>query len=170
MVQTLNEQPHITFNAVTSDIFFDYGQLLDVFYKNFPSGSIQGNHVFWVEAANPTTVYTRESWLDITVSIDFKSSKFSRDADRLEQLNNFTLQGLQPPGLRDIKQVELYSKWRKFVPAEFADDICPKPSDEVLARVAQTKGDKSRERAAAKRRKNGSAGRGRGRGRGRGSS
>ncbi len=98
---------------------------------------------FWVEAAHLTTVYTRESWLDVTATIEFKSNIFLQDADRIEQLNNFTLQRLQPPGLRDIKQVELYSEWRKFVPAKFADDICPKPSDEVLARVAQTKGDKS---------------------------
>ncbi len=164
----MNEQPHITFNATTSD-FLIMDSFSTFLIRIFPIGSIQGNHGFWVEAAHPTTVYTRESWLEVKVNIEFKSNKFSLDADRLEQLNNFVLKGLQPPGLWGIKQVELYSKWRKFVPAEFSDDICPKPSDKVLARVAQTKGDKSRERAAAKRRKNCSAGRGRWRGRDRGS-
>ncbi len=33
--------------------FFDYRQLLDVFYKNFPSGSIQDNHVFLGGSSTP---------------------------------------------------------------------------------------------------------------------
>eukprot|EP00536_Pseudo-nitzschia_multiseries_P014667 jgi/Psemu1/39721/gm1.39721_g len=34
--------------------------------------------------------------------------------------------------LPEIKQIELYEKWRKLVPPEFADIICPYPGDEVM--------------------------------------
>ncbi len=37
--------------------------------------------------------------------------------------------------MREIKQVELWSKFRKFVPQEFQDEICPRPSDEVLKNI-----------------------------------
>jgi hypothetical protein len=37
--------------------------------------------------------------------------------------------------LREIKQVELYTKWRKFVPSQYRDIVYPKPSDDVLGRV-----------------------------------
>jgi hypothetical protein len=58
-------------------------------------------------------------------------------------------EALEPPGLKEIKQVELYQKWRKFVPDEFQDEICPKPSDEVLNKIKEEK----RKKDAAKRRR-----------------
>jgi hypothetical protein len=44
----------------------------------------------------------------------------------------------------------LYTKWRKFVPVEFADKICPKSPDEILEKVEQEKSKKSKERNATK--------------------
>jgi hypothetical protein len=46
---------------------------------------------------------------------------------------------LPKPGLRPIKQVELYVKFRPLVPEPYRDDICPKPSAEVMARVKEDK-------------------------------
>ena len=40
-----------------------------------------------------------------------------------------------PIGLRNIKKVELATKWRKFVPTEYQDDICPIPTNEVIESV-----------------------------------
>jgi hypothetical protein len=45
------------------------------------------------------------------------------------------LQTLKDPGLRPIKQVELYKEFHPFVPREYWEDTCPRPSDEVLAQV-----------------------------------
>jgi hypothetical protein len=39
------------------------------------------------------------------------------------------------PGLAEIKQCELYLKWRPFAPGEFKDQICSKPSKEVLEKI-----------------------------------
>jgi hypothetical protein len=57
------------------------------------------------------------------------------DKTRLAAMESFELQTLKAPGLRPIKQVELYKKFRPFVPREFWGDTCPRPSDEVLAQV-----------------------------------
>jgi hypothetical protein len=54
---------------------------------------------------------------------------------RVAAIEAFELQTLKAPGLRPIKQVELYKKFRPFVPCEFWEDTCPRPSDEVLTQV-----------------------------------
>ena len=52
------------------------------------------------------------------------------------------LKQVKAPGMKPIKEVELYKKWRKHVPEEYQDEICPKPSDEVLAKFGHEKKDK----------------------------
>ena len=171
MVQTLNEQPHVTFQAVSATVFFDYGEVLDRFYKPFPAGTVQSNHVFWVDSTIPTVVFTKETAEEPTIRLDFCNDKFVTRENRAQELKEFSLNPVQAPGMKAIKQVELYTKWRSFVPAEFADEICPKPPDEVLENVQKERSKKNRERNAKKRATTscGRGGRGRGRG-GRGSS
>eukprot|EP00536_Pseudo-nitzschia_multiseries_P005229 jgi/Psemu1/12010/gm1.12010_g len=40
-------------------------------------------------------------------------------------------------GIKEIKQIELYSKWHKLVPAEFTDIICPYRGDEVMRKFKE---------------------------------
>ena len=47
------------------------------------------------------------------------------------------------PGLADIQQVELFMKWRQFVPEEFQNDICPEPPKAVLDKVKLEKMNKA---------------------------
>ena len=35
---------------------------------------------------------------------------------------------IEPPGLREIKQKELFKKWRPYVPEEIRNTICPEPA------------------------------------------
>jgi hypothetical protein len=162
MVQMLNEQPNVTFSEVKADVFYDYGDLLDRFYNSFPGGSVQGNHVFRVESSKPTTVFTKETSLEPTITLNFRNDKFVRKEDRLMELKNYVLKPVTAPGMKPTKQVELYTKWHKFVPAEFQDEICPRPTQEVLANVQESRKKKNRERNAQKRSRTarGSAGRG----------
>ena len=51
---------------------------------------------------------------------------------------------LQPPGLREIKQVELYTKYRKYVPEQWQDETCPRPADAVLEKFKVEKNEKMR--------------------------
>jgi hypothetical protein len=64
-----------------------------------------------------------------------KIGKVRGNKTRVVGMEPFELHTLKAPGLRPIKQVELYKKFRPFVPREFWEDTCPRPSDEVLAKV-----------------------------------
>jgi hypothetical protein len=48
------------------------------------------------------------------------------------------------PGLREIKQVELWSKYRPLVPKEFRDECCPMPAKEVIDREKNKKKEKGK--------------------------
>jgi hypothetical protein len=61
---------------------------------------------------------------------------------RFEEIQKNVLQTLKPPGLRPIKQVDLYEKFRPYVPRQYWDKTCPKPSDEVLESVRKERADK----------------------------
>ena len=61
------------------------------------------------------------------------------------------LEVLPTPGLRDIKAVELYTKWRLLLPEWARDSTSPRPSDEVIGVVKATKNAKVRARTKRKR-------------------
>ena len=46
---------------------------------------------------------------------------------------------LPKPGLKPIKQVHLYTKWRAVVPHLYKDKICPLPSNEVIEMVLKNR-------------------------------
>ena len=46
---------------------------------------------------------------------------------------------LPKPGLKPIKQVHLYTKWRAVVPHPYKDEICPLPSNEVIKMVLKNR-------------------------------
>ena len=55
------------------------------------------------------------------------------------------------PEIADIKQVELFTKWRKLIPDSFQDEMCPKPSVEILHKVKRDKAKKAKDKLNAKR-------------------
>ncbi len=136
LVDCLNFCINITFIESKSDYFFDYGNLLDKFYQSFQAGSIQKNHLFWVESSNPTKMFMKPSAdSDTIISYEFKTSTKIADLNRMQQLQQLSPVSLQQPGIKPIKQVELYKNWRPFEHSEYRDEICPKTSDEVINEV-----------------------------------
>jgi hypothetical protein len=57
------------------------------------------------------------------------------DRKIIVEMEALKLQTVKAIGLCPIKQVELYNKFRPFVPHEYLEDTCPRPSHEVLAQV-----------------------------------
>jgi hypothetical protein len=149
MVDVLNAQPHVTFTEVKYDVFKDYASVLDKFYKSFNPGTIQQHHVFWVESTTPTTMFMKvyHDGQDV-ISQQFINNKRN---NRYNDLLIAEAPLLPRPGIKPIKQVELYKKWRPFVPHQFREEICPRPSDEVIASVKNDRNNKARERTAKKR-------------------
>jgi hypothetical protein len=57
------------------------------------------------------------------------------------------------PGLREIKQVELWSKYRPLVPKEYRDECCPMPCKEVIEREKNKKKEKGKLKRDEKKKK-----------------
>jgi hypothetical protein len=58
-------------------------------------------------------------------------------------------------GLREIKQVELWKKYRPLIPEEYRDELCPKPAKEILDGEKNRKNAKSKMKRDEKKKKEG---------------
>jgi hypothetical protein len=59
--------------------------------------------------------------------------------------------GLPYVGLKDIKMLELWSKFRFYIPEAYWADICPKPPDSVLNNIKSELAKKAKASLAKKR-------------------
>jgi hypothetical protein len=102
---------------------------------------VKTNHWFYVDDTAPTVMhsysYVNEDDDDGHTQYNFRNGIARRDEMIENILNNKTT--LIPPGLKPIKQVELRKKWGHFIPEDERDELCPKPSDDVIQQVAQEK-------------------------------
>jgi hypothetical protein len=150
-LETLDTKEHVRIADAQEAMFKDYGALLDKFYGSFKAGTIQKNHIFKVE-------HTDEK-LNMQCAVHDGAACVNQPMlkpgqvlgkDRTAAIDAFVVAALKPPGLRPIKQVELYKKFRPFVPRRFWDDTCPKPSDKVLMQVKDETATKKKQKTAAK--------------------
>jgi hypothetical protein len=65
---------------------------------------------------------------------------------RTDAIIAFMLETLKPPGLRPIKQVELFKKCRPFVPIQFWAETCPRPSDEIMLQIKDDSAEKRKKK------------------------
>ena len=89
---------------------------------------------------------------EIIKDVDIRIQKFNNvnanatsavKAGRKRILRYSKPKNITPPGLKAIKQVELYKKWGPVVPEEYRDEICPKPSDYILELVKKGRSQKN---------------------------
>lgn len=152
----LNAIDNVNYQHMQGNIFFDYNSLLDNFYKQMRPGSVTQNHYFWVNSTEPTTMFMKTFDDDEDDQVEIFDHAKNNNQDRLQQMwslynNNNMKRQLTAPGLKEIKMVELWKKWGKFVPLEFREELCPKPSDDVIKRVSKDRSTKSTERARSRR-------------------
>jgi hypothetical protein len=143
LVDVLNLQDDVTFQKTSSTTFKNYDKMLDTFYKNFKPGTIQKNHCFSVTCHSPTKM-TYKSFINDNTEESFDFSKGEKEG-RGAAMATYMLEPLDTPGIREIKQVELWKNWRQFVPHPHKDMICPEPPQEVLDRIKKQKSDKQKE-------------------------
>ena len=149
LTSLLNELDNIFYYHVTSEVFFDYNRLLNTYYKNIPSGSVKKNHHFWVNDDKPTTMFTLTYHGDEEAhceSYDYCIRMNDRIIKLQEAINNKV--PLKAPGMKPIKQVELWKKWGQFISEDERQELCPKPPDDIIKAVAK---DKASKQAAKKR-------------------
>ena len=124
-----------------SNVHIDYATFFEKWYKQPASGTIQKNHIFTFDSTNIHDCIMTTKWsfnADVTSTqsikkIDKNTPAWLRKLEILHKQKSF----LAKPGLKPIKQVHLYTKWRKVVPHPFKDELCPLPSNEVIEMVVK---------------------------------
>ena len=158
LLAALGEHKQVHIYDCEKTVFMDWNGYLNIFYKGMVTGTVLVNHVFCVEKNYPTVLKicqnTNASDAENPEDRDF--CKYNdKDRKTVMKQKQGTITMLTPPGLRDIKQVELYKKWRKFMPDdETANLVCPKPPDDVLMRVSKEKSNKRKAKAEITQNKN----------------
>jgi hypothetical protein len=90
-------------------------------------------------------------------SASMMTSKMSQPLDKtavmlkkgqvLGQARTDAINALKPPGLRPIKQVELFKKFHPYVPRQFWAETCPRPSDEIMLQIKDESAEKRNKKA-----------------------
>jgi hypothetical protein len=111
----------------TEDFFLDYGIFLDEHYSRFKAGTINKNYIFQCDDYDATELNMKYKTHDGTevVSQSMLKRGVERSGERLQAMATFKIEALQPPGLRSIKQVELFKKIQPFVPHAHWAELCP---------------------------------------------
>lgn len=129
-IEKLNEH-----GQTTATLFSDHrnwDKFLDKLYTRFDSGTVTKFHNFSVDfQQGPTFMKIEVSRLDDDAAAT-KTKDFLNKAAERENLLQEEPELLKKPGIKRIKQIELGTKWRKHVPPEFQDEICPIPSKTLL--------------------------------------
>jgi hypothetical protein len=180
LVEVCGKSPHVTVVPVVDGDFMDYDYFFDLF--NGRIAAVTKSHIFSckrpLNVNDHGSVYTdgtkllmcvKESILEehptkTTNLIKNNMMLFSADGTEgtLQEAVNSRLDLLQRAdfldhipfkGIPEFKQVQLYRNYRKFIPPAFQDEICPKPSDEVLKRQKddqKRRADEKKEKKAKK--------------------
>ena len=106
-------------------------------------------HCFFYDSNQKGAVFKKHTILDTK----FIKETINKQYDNQTWINS--LSELSPdiercPGIADIKQVELFTKWRKVIPSQYQDEICPRPEDNVLLKVKKQKAKKAKDKLASK--------------------
>jgi hypothetical protein len=135
-LEILDEQPNVNIIDATEEVFKDF----DSFYSTFENGTIRVNHIFKVDKEEDVMemqCYTHDG-AEVVYQPMLKRC-FEPRQERLVALKAAPLETLKPPGLREINQVELFKKWRKYVEPRYWDEMCLEPSSAVIDQVKKDK-------------------------------
>ena len=136
--EALSTHDRISVNQVLPEEFKGYTKFLNLYYTPIAAGICKPGHIFTCEAMTPTVMTIHKDDLG-TSEPHVQSFAITRigmtHGDRLKNLRErLELETLVAPGIPEIKQVDLYRKWRKIVPSEYWVATCPTPSPAVLER------------------------------------
>ena len=153
--------PYVTPFKITNDDFKDWDKMINDLYRPLAPNTTKMNHVFTYLASSPGILKTQrvkyspisEQWL---VKGRKKQNNWTQyDHEQRQQV----VQGSKPetiakPGIKPIKQVEMFTKWLPLIEGKpGSEELCPKPSDEVMNMVKKSKNAKAGEKRVAKRKR-----------------
>ena len=141
LIRVCNISDSITPIHCSSNNFFNWDLYLDRIYKRPGVGTVNKNHIFKSVQTKPGILMT-ETIKDVDVKEQnlIKLSKNATGGQKsggARNINGKKLKNKKRPGLRDIKQVDLYEKWGPLVPAQFRDEFFPNPSDNIIKSIKE---------------------------------
>jgi hypothetical protein len=136
VIQNLDTKENVRIIDAQETIFMDYGSMIDTFYDKFKWNTIQRNHSFKVEHTD-TTLSMQCSTHD---GAPLFLQRIVKQGQVLVQERTTTMSALlleqsKPPGLRPVKEVEMFKKFHPCVPRKYWENTCSEPSEKVLTQV-----------------------------------
>lgn len=153
LVGVLNTAQDVAPTPATKDDFKNWEALEDKIYKNIISGTVHKTHLFELTSCDPGILVTKDTASPDSVLRRQDLRKNMKAEERATVVGDYEkhLEALEPPGIKPIKQYELWHKWRPYIPLEYQDILCPKPSQEVIDDIKKSNNERSK-KAAGKRR------------------
>ncbi len=142
----LNKSDDVVAVEAKPEDFHDWATMFKDLYTDFPA--VLKYHLFESEDIEDVSMQIGDGghpkeWTNL------KFSKREHEELRAERLETLLPSVLTPPGLKEIKMIKLWTKFRSFLKPINMDKTCPYPGEEVMARVNETK----RVKRASKKRK-----------------
>jgi hypothetical protein len=135
LICILNQSGDVVATEVTPDDFHDWTTMFQGLYSNLPK--VLKYHL--LESTDIEFVSMRVGDGHAEEVANLKFPKEEDDQLCAEQLETLLPSILNPPGLKEIKMVELFTKFHKFLKPINMDKTCPYPGDEVMARIKKSK-------------------------------
>jgi hypothetical protein len=114
LLEILRAQENVSISDATEDLFLYYGKFLDEHYNynDFKAVTINKNHIFQCDDYDATELNMKCKTRDgeEAVSRSMLKRGFERSGERLQAIETFKIESLQPPGVIPIKDVELFKK------------------------------------------------------------
>jgi hypothetical protein len=131
---------------VGAEDFRDYGKFEDDLYKSNPlSGHTKKYQLFYLMEEEPGVLYGKESSMDtMKHKMDLKKGNDEQRKQMLQDFDVDLIDQLKTEGIRTIKQVELFTKWRKHVPDEYKSPLYDNPGDDVLQSIKDDRKNKKK--------------------------
>jgi hypothetical protein len=93
---TLNVVEDVSFEIVTSIVFWNLDEFFNKFYKNFKAGTVRDNHIFWVDHEQPTVMVSK-SFDNDPIEVRFDHNK-KINGDRLHIMHSTPRTHVRMPG------------------------------------------------------------------------
>jgi hypothetical protein len=147
LISILNKQEHVTALPMECDVFKNMDDYLNKYYKLIPSGSVSINQIFFSQHDGKGAFCTQTCEGEEVRTNNLKKDDLPTRVDKM--MEHFeTLTVLPIPGIKPIKQVELWKKWGPNVPEDKRAELCPKPSQEIIDIVMNNKREKVKKNKA----------------------
>jgi len=139
---------------VPGDIL-DFNNFESRIYMRLRPGTIKRNQVFYSEMQRLGVLWIKETAVAETGETQLLGIPDKDGSDQQTLINNLTdyIQVVPAPGLTPIKLVEMWKKWRKYVPETKRTQIYDYPGDAIMAKVASDRRQKDQQKKAAKKQK-----------------